>query len=273
MKPKSRLTEAILKANKEKRPARIPFLTAGFPSLEKFWDCLKELDTNGADVIEIGVPFSDPVADGPVIAAASQKALENGVSLEWILKGLDSFSVKAPLVLMSYANPLIQYAWAVDSSMTQMESMYLSLEKLAQDMCSKVSGVILPDVPLEEAAPFREAFDDCGVDLVALVGPNTTSDRMERYARVARGYVYVVSVLGTTGVREGLPLDVKATLTRARAAFDLPLALGFGVKEPAQLTGLARLPEAVIFGSALVKHLDEGGSCRDFMAPWLHMGA
>ncbi|MDR0549596.1 MAG: tryptophan synthase subunit alpha, partial [Deltaproteobacteria bacterium] len=112
-------------------------------------------------------------------------------------------------------------------------------------------------------------FDETGLDLIILVGPNTSSQRMEKYARVARGYVYVVSVLGTTGARDDLPLEVKATLARARAAFDLPLALGFGVKAPQQLAGLSRLPDAVIFGSALVKHLQEGGSVKDFMAPWL----
>ncbi|MDR1083281.1 MAG: tryptophan synthase subunit alpha [Deltaproteobacteria bacterium] len=269
MRSQSRLTQAISKANRVKRPARIPFLTAGCPDPDKFWDCLKELDDNGADILEIGVPFSDPVADGPVIAAASQKALADGVNLEWILNGLARHSFRSPIVLMSYANPLLQYAWAEAAGQTLSEKVLVSLELLARAMQPLVSGVIVPDVPLEESENFRAAFEVAGIDLIVLVGPNTTSERMGKYAQVAQGYVYVVSVLGTTGVREGLPLEVKATLARARAAFDLPLALGFGVKEPSQLSGLARLPEAVIFGSALVRHLTDGGCCRDFMAPWL----
>ncbi|MDR2421784.1 MAG: tryptophan synthase subunit alpha [Deltaproteobacteria bacterium] len=270
MSAHSRLTEAILAAAQEKRPARVPFLTAGCPSPDKFWDCLSELDENGADVIEIGAPFSDPVADGPVIAAASQKAILDGVSLDWILEGLSRQKLKAPVVLMSYANPLIQYAWdRAEEGASLSRKVMSSLTILAEDISRLVDGVIVPDAPLEESGPFQMAFDEKGVDLIVLVGPNTTSKRMEKYATLARGYVYVVSVLGTTGVREGLPLDVKATLARARAAFDLPLALGFGVTGPQQLAGLSRLPDAVIFGSALVKHLIEGGRCRDFMAPWL----
>ncbi|MDR2140356.1 MAG: tryptophan synthase subunit alpha [Deltaproteobacteria bacterium] len=269
MSARSRLTEAIKQANADKRPARVPFLTAGCPSPERFWACLKELDDNGADIIEIGVPFSDPVADGPVIAAASQQALEAGVSLEWILSGLATTRLSAPVVLMSYANPLIQYAWERATGVTLSQMVLASLRLLAQDFGSLVAGVIVPDVPLEESGPFQVAFDEAGVDLIVLVGPNTSSERMAKYALVARGYVYVVSVLGTTGARDEIPLEAKATLARARASFDLPLALGFGVKEPSQLAGLVRGPDAVIFGSALVKHLTEGGAAKDFMAPWL----
>jgi tryptophan synthase alpha chain len=265
----SKLTEAIYLAGQEKRPARVPFLTAGCPSKERFFECLAELDDYGADIIEIGVPFSDPVADGPVIAAASQKALLAGVDLDWILEGLARTPLKAPVVLMSYANPLIQYAFNRAGGQGLTQKVRESLKALGRDAAKTVSGVIVPDVPLEEAEPFLFAFDDSGIDLIALVGPNTSSKRMEQYAQVARGYVYVVSVLGTTGAREGLPLEARATLSRARAVFDLPLALGFGVKEPAQLEGLSRLPDAVIFGSALVQHLTDGGACRDFMEPWL----
>ncbi|MDR1576960.1 MAG: tryptophan synthase subunit alpha [Deltaproteobacteria bacterium] len=269
MRAQSILTAAILAAAREKRPARVPFLTAGCPSLDRFWDCLKELDEYGADIIEIGVPFSDPVADGSVIAAASQKALLAGVDLDWILAGLAKHQLKAPVVLMSYANPLLQYAWERADGLTISQRGQASLELLAQDTRSLIAGIIAADVPLEESGPFRVAFEPAEIDLIVLVGPNTSSERMDKYARIARGYVYVVSVLGTTGVREGLPLEAKATLARARAAFDLPLALGFGVKEPKQLAGLTRMPDAVIFGSALVRHLNEGGRVKDFMAPWL----
>ncbi|MDR0549721.1 MAG: tryptophan synthase subunit alpha, partial [Deltaproteobacteria bacterium] len=154
----SRLTEAILAAAREKRPARVPFLTAGCPSPTRFWESLKELDENGADIIEIGVPFSDPVADGPVIAAASHRALLDGVDLEWIFAGLAKISLKAPIVLMSYANPLIQYAWDQVSGATLSQKVLASLRLLALDASRHVAGFIVPDAPLEESGPFQVAF-------------------------------------------------------------------------------------------------------------------
>ncbi|MDR2199876.1 MAG: tryptophan synthase subunit alpha [Deltaproteobacteria bacterium] len=270
---KSRLTESILKAREEKRFARIPYLTAGFPDPERFWESLSQLDENGADVIEIGAPFSDPVADGPVIAAASQEALKNGVSLKWILDGLKTRSFKSPLVVMSYANPLLQFAWEEAGGSSLPEKTFSSLKILGEALKEAgILGVIVPDLPLEESAPFREALELSEVDLVILVGPNTTRFRMEEYRSVARGYVYVVSVLGTTGVRQGLPPEVEDTLKRAREVFSLPLALGFGIKEPGQLKGLSTSPDAVVFGSALVRHLKEGGGAGEFMKPWLGEG-
>jgi tryptophan synthase alpha chain len=266
----SKLTEAILGARAENRLARVPFLTAGYPGLDSFWVNLEALAQNGADIIEIGVPFSDPVADGPVIAAASQEVLESGVSLGWILKGLKERKLSSPLVLMSYANPLLQHNWAAAGGTSLPERVFSSLKMLGVELKEAgVSGVIVPDMPLEESKPFREALALSGIDFIALVGPNTTSERMREYDKVATGYVYVVSVLGTTGVREGLPPEVVETLKRARDVFSLPLALGFGIKEPKQLEGLSVQPDAVIFGSALLRHLKEGKSAESFMRPWL----
>lgn len=267
---RSILTEAILKAKKENRPARVPFLTAGIPGLDSFWENLTELSENGADIIEIGVPFSDPVADGPVIAAASQKALGLGVTLDWLLKGLTRKDFKVPLVLMSYSNPLLRYAWKDRAGASLKSLIEESLSNLARDLNKAgISGVIIPDVPLDEAEPYDKALDREGIDLIALVGPNTTRERMEEYDKVAKGYVYVVSVMGVTGVREGLPREALETLKRARESFSLPLALGFGIKEPGQLKSLPFQPDAVIFGSALVRHLEDGKSAKEFMEPWI----
>jgi tryptophan synthase alpha chain len=264
------LTAAVLAAARAGRPARVPFLTGGFPSKETFWRCLTDLEACGADVIEIGVPFSDPVADGPVVAAASQAALAQGVDLAWIVDGLRKRKNCVPLVLMSYANPLAQYAWARTGDASPAERLTKSLELLAADLAAAgVSGVIAPDVPLEESGPFWRSFKGAGLAPIALVGPNTTAERMRAYAQTAEGYVYVVSVLGTTGVRDGLPPEAAVTLKRAREVFDLPLALGFGVKEPGQLSALEERPDAVIFGSALLRHLSAGGNVKDFMRPWL----
>ncbi|MDR1657577.1 MAG: tryptophan synthase subunit alpha [Deltaproteobacteria bacterium] len=266
----SDLTKAIAAARSQGRPARIPYLTAGFPSLEGFWRALTELSENGADIIEIGVPFSDPVADGPVVAAAGLRALENGVDLAFIIEGLKKHPQKVPTVLMSYANPLVQYAWPQTPPVEPSERLALSLELLAGELAeASVAGVIVPDLPFEESGPLSKALKGVNLALIPLVGPNTSAQRMRLYESEASGYVYVVSVLGTTGVREGLPPEAIETIARARSVFSLPIALGFGIKEPAQLAALGAEPDAVIFGSALLKHLDSGKSCREFMAPWL----
>lgn len=237
------------------RLALIPFLTAGFPSRERFRRDLLALDAAGADVIEVGVPFSDPVADGPVVAAASQRALESGVNLGWILDELGALRgmVRAGLVLMGYLNPFLRYG----------------LERFARQASAVgVEGCIIPDLPLDEDAPVRAMLGAHGMDLVALVGPNTGEARMRAYARVATGYVYVVSVMGPTGVRGALPPETVATLARARRSFNLPVALGFGISTPAQLEVLTEKPDAVVFGSGLLRHLEAGGDAASFMAAW-----
>lgn len=189
------LEQKIRDAHTAGRTALIPFVTAGFPTLDTFWGIIEELDANGADVIEIGVPFSDPVADGPVVEDASRRALEQGVSLNWIMDGLKqrAGNFKAGIVLMGYLNPFLQYG----------------LERFAADAAQAgVSGCIVPDLPLDESAPVRTTLKAHGIDLIALVGQNTSEERMREYAAVSEGYVYVVSVLGTTGARTGLPQPI-----------------------------------------------------------------
>lgn len=254
------LEQKIRAARSMGREALIPFVTAGFPSRSRFWNVLEELDGNGADIIEIGVPFSDPMADGPVVEAASVRALAEGVALEPILDGLrarkaSGKTFQAGLVLMGYVNPFLQYG----------------VERFAAAAAAGgVSGCIIPDLPLEESGEFREALTRHGIALIPLVGSNTPLERMQEYATVSQGYVYVVSVLGVTGVREGLPPEISQTLHRARQAFRLPLALGFGLREPAQLAGVPAedKPDAVIFGSALLRHLDSGASAKSFLQLW-----
>lgn len=252
------LEKKIHLANRKGRIARIPFLTAGFPDKSVFWEALGELDAGGADIIEIGVPFSDPVADGPVVERASRKALENGVTLTWLLEELSSRKerFRAALVLMGYYNPFLQYG----------------LERLAEDtQAAGVHGLIVPDLPYEERASLQTALQKKGLALIPLVGPNTSTERMAGYASEAEGYVYVVSVMGITGGQNALSLVVEETLGRARQAFSLPLALGFGIATPEQLASLseAARPDAVVFGSALIRHLAAGGTAREFMTLWL----
>ena len=184
-------------------------------------------------------------------------ALEQGVSLNWIMDGLKqrAGNFKAGIVLMGYLNPFLQYG----------------LERFAADAAQAgVSGCIVPDLPLDESAPVRTTLKVHGIDLIALVGQNTSEERMREYAAVSEGYVYVVSVLGTTGARTGLPPQVEATLRRARKAFNLPLALGFGLQHPDQLAAIPAdiRPDAAVFGSALLKHLDKGNTAKAFLEVW-----
>ena len=234
---------------------KIPFVTAGFPEPAKFWDVLAELQDNGADIIEIGVPFSDPVADGPVIEDASRRALADGVTLRWILDGLRQRkgAFTARIVLMGYMNPFLRHGF----------------EALAEEAAELgVYGFIIPDLPLGEAAPYRAIFAARGVHLIPLVAINTPPERLKAYAEVSTGYVYLVSVLGTTGERAaGFPPELAAVIRETRRHFKIPVALGFGFSHASQLAAIpaADQPDGIIFGSALLRHIAAGGSAAEFM--------
>ena len=251
------LEKKVRDAAAEGRTALIPFVTAGYPTPETFWDVIGELDENGADVIEIGVPFSDPVADGPVVEAASVKALQSGVTLHGIMEGLRRRRgrFRAGLVLMGYMNPFLQYG----------------LERLARDAREVgVHGFIVPDLPFDESADMRAVLAGQGLALIPLVGPNTSEERMKLYADVSQGYVYAVSVMGTTGERNSLPPEVSDVLSRVRRVFSLPVALGFGLRSPEQLAALpeSMRPDAAVFGSSLLRHIAEGRAPAEFMKVW-----
>ncbi len=252
------LEQKIANAKKAGRKAVIPFLTAGFPNREDFWRHLEALDQAGADIIEIGVPFSDPVADGPVVENASRRALASGVNLAEILAGLAKRKgrFKAGLVLMGYYNPFFQYGF----------------EKLVKDaQQAGVAGFIVPDLPYDEAQPLKAALTGTGMALVPLVGPNTSLERMRLYGEGAEGYAYVVSVMGITGERKKLAEGVADVMRRARRAFSVPLALGFGLSRPEQLEILPddAQPDAAVIGSALLAHLDAGKKADEFLRPWI----
>lgn len=258
MKNNAHPLEAKIRTAREKgKTALIPFVTAGFPNPESFWTAIKELDKAGADIIEIGVPFSDPVADGPVVEAASSRALDMGINLDWIFLELEKRrkEISAEIVLMGYLNPFLQYGY----------------DKLAKSAArAGVSGFIIPDLPLDEAAPIKRVLHEENIALIPLVGPNTSRERMKAYAKDAKGYVYVVSVLGITGERKKIANNVARIIDMAKESFSVPVALGFGLKHPDQLGILpdASRPDAAVFGSALLTHLDNGGSAEDFMRPW-----
>lgn len=246
----------IEEANNNGNVGLIPYVPAGFPNREQFWKELEELDRSGASVIEIGMPFSDPVADGPVVEKAVLGCLADGINLQWIFEGLKARKgqFKAALLLMGYLDPVYQYG----------------LDKFAADCeAGGVSGLIIADMPIEEAGFVKEAIEPHGVALVPLVGLNTSKERMKRYAEGASGFCYFVSVLGTTGQRESLPTRIKEKLAEAKEVFDIPIALGFGIKHPDQLKEFDGLMDAAVFGSALISHIASGKSSAEFMEPWM----
>lgn len=248
------LERKIREANDAGRIAIIPFLTAGFPQWDSFWSSLSAMDEAGVDIIEIGIPFSDPVADGPVIEEASRRVLGQGVNLTLLLDGLKKRKFRAAIVLMGYMNPFLQYG----------------LEKLGADAkTANVAGFIVPDLPYEETEKMKTILKSNNISLIPLVGPNTSPERMALYAEDATGYVYVVSVMGITGERKKVAAGIDKVLARAKEIFTIPIALGFGLKHPSQLEDLTIKPNAVVFGSALLLHLDAGKDPKEFIEPWL----
>ncbi len=252
---KNILTEKIEAAQALGRKAVMPYLPAGYPDKEAFWQHLADLDHSGADIIEIGVPFSDPVADGPIVEQAALHCLEHGVSLEWILDELAARrpSLEAGIVLMGYMNPFLQFG----------------LQRLAERASrAGVNGLIIADLPLEESEDVREMFQERGIALIALVGLNTPAERLRLYARHCEGFVYFVSVMGVTGERDVLPVELQTALRQARGIFSVPLALGFGLRSPAQLAGISAAVDGVVMGSSLIRHLQEARQVGSFLQPW-----
>jgi tryptophan synthase alpha chain len=231
----------------------IPFLAAGDPSLEVTEALVREFEERGADVVEIGVPFSDPLADGVVNQRAYQRALENGASLGQILDMVARIRrhSKVPLVLMSYVNPIHRFG----------------LERFpgaARD--AGVDGLILSDCPPEEMDGFVGSLGRAGVHPVLLVAPTSPDRRISLISEQGRGYIYYVSLRGVTGQRDHLPDDLAAGIERVRALTEKPLAVGFGISTPAQAAATAALADAVIVGSAIVAKIEASLGSQDLVA-------
>ncbi len=235
-------TFAILKANGDK--ALIPYISCGDPSLEFTEKLACSLEKAGADLLELGVPYSDPVADGPTIQKASQRALAQGVTLEKIFHLATRLrtQIKIPQILMTYYNPIYCYG----------------LEKFAADASrAGVDGIIVPDLPLEEAGAFKKYTDAYNLDLIFIVAPTTTAERLERIAAAARGFLYCISVLGVTGSRGELPKSLEEFMTGIRSYTELPLAVGFGVSTPEMARRVAQTADGVIVGSSLIERIEK----------------
>lgn len=248
--PHEKISAAINEGRASGRVGLVPFITAGYPHKDRFIDTLREI-ASVADVVEIGVPFSDPMADGVTIQRASHDAIVHGVSLRWILAELTAAGpVGAPLVLMSYLNPLFVFGY----------------EQLAATSArAGVCGFIVPDLPLDESDELRGPLDAEGLGLIQLVTPATPTERMQRLCSASRGFIYAVTMTGITGGASGLPPEVPEYLDRVKAQATIPVCAGFGVREAGQVRMLQEHADGVIVGSALVEQLEQGKDPQTFL--------
>ena len=244
MQPHERIGAAINAANKGGRTGLVPFLTAGYPEPAAFGASLQAIAEVG-DVVELGVPFSDPMADGMTIQRSSFAAIENGVTLTWIFDQLDPIqdNVNAPLVMMSYLNPLLAFGYA-------------RLASRARE--TGVCAFIVPDLPYEESAEISTALDAQGVGLIQLVTPATPADRLNLLAGASRGFLYAVTVTGITGGSNGLPSDLAAYLDQVVAVSSIPVCAGFGIRTAEDVRNVGKHAAGAIVGSALVEVLERG---------------
>ncbi len=230
------------------KKAFIPFITCGDPNLSTTKKMIYALEKEGASIIELGIPFSDPTAEGIVIQSANMRALSNSITTDNIFDMVATLDVKVPLVFMTYANIVYSYG---------IESFALKCKEIG------MSGVILPDIPFEEKEEFSSVFSQYGIDFISLIAP-TSSDRIKQIAGSANGFIYLVSSLGVTGVRQNITTDIDAMVKQVREVTDLPIAIGFGISTPEQAKEMSDKADGIIVGSAIVRIIEQYGedSCE-----------
>lgn len=241
-----RISKVFQSARKDGRKVFIPFVTAGDPDLEMTRSLVTILEKNGADIIELGVPFSDPLADGPVIQRASHRALAKGATLRKICHFIEGIrkDIKIPIALMSYYNPVLRpgldetFRWMVDAG---------------------VDGLICPDLPPEEGEELISLGQRHGIAVIFFLAPTSTMKRISLVAEKATGFIYYVSVTGVTGARDDLPLSIRDHIKEIRSVTDMPVAVGFGVSTPEHAARIAEWADGVIVGSAIINILEENG--------------
>ena len=262
----SRLSSTFERLRQERRAGLITYVTAGDPDLARSADILRALDEAGADVLEVGVPFSDPVADGPVIQRAAERALAAGGSLGATLDLVSGVrrEVRAPIVLFTYVNPVLR----------------LGVTRFAERAAAAgADAVLVLDLPLEEAEEFRLVLARESLDLIFLVSPTTSAARLLMASRLGSGFLYAISRLGVTGARESLPAGAEQLVARIRACSALPVALGFGIARPEHVRQAGEWADAAVVGSGLVSVIAAAGSAPDIgeraaeYVRWLRQGA
>ena len=242
-----RIADAFARIRASGAPGLVAYVTAGDPNLAKTAEILVALSASGADVIEVGVPFSDPLADGPVIQRASERALASRTTLRGTLAMIaaNRARIASPLVLFTYVNPIVRMG----------ESAFVAAAAEAG-----VDGVLVLDLPVEEAGSFRDRLAAAGLDPIFLLSPTTSDERIRASAALGSGFLYVISRLGVTGARDQVAADAEPLVRRIRAKSDLPLALGFGISSPEQVAQVGRWADAAVVGSALVNVIAEHGA-------------
>lgn len=240
----SRLGPTFQKLREERQSGLVTYVTAGDPDLERSRDVLLAIADAGADVIEIGVPFSDPIADGPVIQRASERALAAGTSLRRVLDLVAEVrrTSQTPIVLFTYVNPVVR----------------MGTEAFAEQAAAVgVDGVLMLDLPIEEAGATRATFDESGLDTIFLISPTTSTARLRTAAALGRGFLYAISRLGVTGVRDVVATTARPVVDAIRAETDMPVALGFGLSRPEHVRETCEFADAAVVGSALVQVIAE----------------
>jgi tryptophan synthase alpha chain len=249
----SRIDERFTRLRDSGHTGLVTYVTAGDPDLQRSADIIKRLDRAGADVLEIGVPFSDPLADGPVIQRATERAIAAGGSLRASLAVIAQVrpQIKAPIVIFSYANPMLR----------------MGLDAFARRAADAgVDGVLALDLPIEEAGGFRETLAACGIDTIFLLSPTTTDARIKTAAELGSGFLYGISRLGVTGARATVASGAEAMVRRIRAHTTMPIALGFGISSPEQVAEVCAYADAAVVGSALVSLIAEASATPDLIA-------
>jgi len=239
----SRLDTTFERLRARGERALVAYLMAGDPSLAETERLVAEAERRGADVIELGVPFSDPLGDGPVIQRAGARALAAGTSLARVLETVATLRarVRLPLVLMTYYNPVLAFGLK-------------AFARTAVD--AGADGVIVPDLPHEEAEPLRAEAEPAGLDMIHLVAPTSTPERVRAIARLSRGFVYVVSLMGVTGERRALPPDLDTQVRTLRLVTTRPICVGYGVSTPEHVAAVGQLADGVVVGSAIVRTIE-----------------
>ena len=243
----SRLQETFTRLRTNRQPGLVTYVTAGDPTLDKTEGILRALDRGGADVLEVGVPFSDPLADGPVIQRATERALASGTTLERVLDRVQAIraDIRAPIVIFSYVNPIFR----------------MGAERFVDRAREAgVDGVLTLDLPIEEAGEFRSMLGSRGIDTILLLSPTTTDDRLRTAGALGSGFLYAISRLGVTGVRDALAEGAEDMVRRIRSVSTLPVALGFGISKPDHVREVGRWADAAVVGSALVDLIAREGA-------------
>jgi tryptophan synthase alpha chain len=246
----SRLATTFARLRADHRPGLVTFTAAGDPSLERSADVLRALDEAGADVLEVGVPFTDPLADGPDIQRASERALAAGATLSSVLELVAATRavVRAPLVLFTYANPILR----------------MGLDRFAGRAADAgIDGVLVVDLPIEEAGALHDVLTRRALDPIFLLSPTTTETRLRQAVAIGRGFLYGISRLGVTGMRDRVTGDARVLVERVRALTPLPIAVGFGLSRPEHVAEVCTFADAAVVGSAIVRVVAEWGGSND----------